>query len=198
MVEKKYTVYAHKNKINGKIYIGITCQPLKNRWSNGKGYRSASHFGKAINKYGWDAFEHCIIVENVSGRVAKEIEENLIDLLCLTNPERGYNEARGGGGGGMYGKHQSEDAKERIREARKRDGFTEEHRKHISDAKKGLKHHFAKPVYQYKKDGSYVKKWAYMSLAAQKLNIQKTAISSCCLGRRPSAGGFVWSYEERT
>ena len=29
---KQYTIYMHKNKINGKVYIGQTCQTLANRW----------------------------------------------------------------------------------------------------------------------------------------------------------------------
>ena len=39
-----YTVYQHKNKINGKVYIGITSQIPTQRWgANGKNYRSSPH-----------------------------------------------------------------------------------------------------------------------------------------------------------
>lgn len=33
-----YTVYMHQNKLNGKVYIGITSVPPQERWRNGQGY----------------------------------------------------------------------------------------------------------------------------------------------------------------
>lgn len=197
MEGRKYSVYAHKNKINGKMYVGITCQSVEDRWKCGKGYIKSSHMGRAIEKYGWDAFDHFVIVEDLNVEQAKQTEKMLVQLLDLTNPQKGYNEAVGGGGGGMLGKHQTEEAKKRISDARKRDGFTEEHRKHISESKKGVKHHNAKPVYQYSKDGRLLASWPYMGMAAESLNIKKESISACCLGKRPSAGGYVWTYEKK-
>ena len=44
MTESKntWTVYAHINKINGKIYIGITGRDPKNRWGhNGYKYKKS-------------------------------------------------------------------------------------------------------------------------------------------------------------
>ena len=61
-----YTIYMHKNKINGKVYIGITSQIPTQRWGvNGKNYRSSPHFYSAIQKYGWDNFEHNILLESL-------------------------------------------------------------------------------------------------------------------------------------
>ena len=34
-----YIIYKHINKINGKIYIGQTCQKPEYRWNHGKGYK---------------------------------------------------------------------------------------------------------------------------------------------------------------
>ena len=61
MDEKSYCVYLHTNKINGKVYVGLTSMSPEERWKNGKGYCNNSHFKSAIEKYGWDNFEHEII-----------------------------------------------------------------------------------------------------------------------------------------
>ena len=54
MREKSYIVYLHINKINRKIYVGITkyADNPNRRWMNGNGYKKDSIIYKAINKYG--------------------------------------------------------------------------------------------------------------------------------------------------
>lgn len=190
-----YTVYAHKNNINGKVYAGITMQKPASRWRNGKGYTTL-RFKRAIKKYGWDNFEHIIIAEKLTKLEATEMEKAIIKAFDLTNPKKGYNSAIGGDGGGMYHKHQTEETRTKISKARKIIGFSEEHKKHISEAKAGAKHHFAKKVYQYTKDGIFIKEWAYMSEASEVLKIKKPSISECCKGKRKSAGGYKWTYRK--
>ena len=56
-----YCVYIHINKINGKMYIGQTCQKPEKRWNSGKGYKDDVYFSTAIQKYSWDNFEHEVI-----------------------------------------------------------------------------------------------------------------------------------------
>lgn len=189
-----YIVYKHTNKTNGKVYIGITCQRIHDRWKGGHGYRS-QYFSRAIKKYGWDGFIHEIVAENLSKEDACELERILIKSYRSTETEYGYNQALGGDGGGMYNKHHSESAKKKISKARKENGFTEDHKRHISESKQGAKHHLAKKVYQYTKDGEFIREWDYMSLAAKELNINKGNIGSVCNGDRKTAGGFVWKYE---
>ena len=47
----------HKNKTNGKVYIGQTIQDDPNkRWKNGHNYKTCIFFARAIKKYGWNNF----------------------------------------------------------------------------------------------------------------------------------------------
>lgn len=92
-----YYVYAHINKINGKIYIGMSRRENPNeRWKNGRGYSYNWHFNQAIKKYGWDAFEHQIVAANLTEDEASNMEKFLIEKLQTTKREYGYNFAEGG------------------------------------------------------------------------------------------------------
>ena len=95
-MEKKYCVYKHTNKINGKIYIGITGDVPENRWANGLRYQANAHFTNAINKYGWDGFEHDILYTDLSLQEASKIEVELIAKYQSSDREFGYNIALGG------------------------------------------------------------------------------------------------------
>lgn len=60
-MEKKYCIYIYTNKTNGKKYVGQTCQQVEARWKYRDGYKNNIYFYRAIQKYGWDNFEHQII-----------------------------------------------------------------------------------------------------------------------------------------
>ncbi len=79
MDNRIHKVYAHINKINGKIYIGQTCQSLKQRSGrNGSLYLQCPAFGEAIKKYGWNNFKHIVLIDNLSQEEANIIERELI------------------------------------------------------------------------------------------------------------------------
>lgn len=87
----------HINKINQKRYIGITREKPEYRWGkNGKRYIASPHFYNAIQKYGWDNFEHVIYKENLTKNEAFDMERNLIKEYKTTDENYGYNISEGG------------------------------------------------------------------------------------------------------
>lgn len=107
-----YTIYIHKNKINGKVYIGQTCQKPEKRWNNGRGYETSPRFYNAILKYGWDNFEHIILYTNLTLEEANQKEQELIKFYNSTDENFGYNITHGG-----KNFHHSEETKKKIGES---------------------------------------------------------------------------------
>ena len=121
--ENKWCVYVHTNKVNGKKYIGITCQNPEDRWRNGEGYKNSFIFYKAIKKYTWDGFEHEILYSNISEKEAKEKEVELIALYktnCCKYKEPYYGYNMTDGGEGTIGWTPSEETRKKISESRKK------------------------------------------------------------------------------
>lgn len=112
--ERKWCVYCHKNKTNGKCYVGITSYKPEKRWGkNGYHYRK-QYFYRAINKYSWDGFEHIILHKNLKESVAKEKEIYYIKLYNSKSPN-GYNLTDGGDGNA--GIQTSEETIEKLRKS---------------------------------------------------------------------------------
>lgn len=84
-----FSVYCHTNKANNKVYIGITGQPLKDRWQGGSAYKKNQKFYADIQKYGWDGFEHRCIVDGINAEQAAKVEAELITAYDAIN--KGYN-----------------------------------------------------------------------------------------------------------
>lgn len=116
--ENKYTVYIHRNKLNNKCYIGITCRLPEVRWGkDGRNYLakkngkySQEKFARAILKYGWDNFEHIIWGDGFTRVKACEIERLLIKFWNTV--KNGYNIAAGGEG--SLGVPLSEESRKKI------------------------------------------------------------------------------------
>lgn len=96
--QQEYLVYKHTNRINDKVYIGITCQDAERRWQKGYGYRG-TYFWNAVNKYGWDTFTHEILLDGLTKDEACEAEKRLIQEYRSNCRECGYNISAGGQAG---------------------------------------------------------------------------------------------------
>ena len=135
-MQNNYIVYEHKNKNNNKRYIGITSQTAKQRWRRGSSYSKKTKIYKAIQKYGWDSFEHNILYKNLSKKDAEEKEIELIKTYNTTNDKFGYNIQNGGSSNGKF----TQETKEKISKAKKGIKVSKETRQKMSDSKKSKLH----------------------------------------------------------
>ena len=97
-MENNYCVYMHVLELDGRKYIGITKSSPKHRWANGKGYKKNIYFWNTIEKYGWTAFKHELLFENLSKEQAYSKEKALIKLFNTQNRQFGFNLTAGGDG----------------------------------------------------------------------------------------------------
>jgi len=205
----------HTNKSNGKRYIGITSQVPEKRWMNGCGYSERLPIGRAIRKYGWDGFEHEILYSNATETFAKDAERKLIAQYKTQDDDYGYNITAGGDGvlgfhhteeskqimsekkrgknHPNYGKHLSEETKQKIGAIHKGNTYcvglvrSDETKRKMSESK-------MKPVASYLDDGSFVKWYHSAREAAKELGINYKNISLCCNNQRKHAGGYCWQF----
>lgn len=202
-----YCVYVHTNKTNGKKYVGQTKNgdnPNK-RWNYGYGYKTQKYFWRAIQKYGWDNFEHEIIASNLTKEEADTFEKLLISKLDTMNPQKGYNIVAGGQG--SVGYIPSEETRAKIAEASRKNNAlgllnTEEHRRKNSEWHKNnpLSGQFKKGQAPWNKGCSPVicldtgEIYSSSHDAEAKTGIHNANITAVCKNRRKTAGGLRWGY----
>lgn len=216
-VKKEYIVYMHKNKINNKIYIGITYQNTKNRWrKNGLGYKKQKQFYNAICKYGWDNFEHIILFENLTKDEACQKEQELIKKYKSNDRNYGYNLSEGGESGSK-GSHwiMSKETKRKMSEKLKGHiswnkgmKYTKEQKNKISIAtKKAMQNpeiknklHKKKTINKntWKKVVCVETNEIFESIieASKNKKCKDSDISKVCKGKRKTCGGYHWRYYE--
>lgn len=219
-----YTLYQHKNKINGKVYIGITKRDPQERWGHcGNNYIKNSHFYSAIKKYGWGNFEHNILLENLTKEDASVKEKEFIILFNSNKPEFGYNETSGGElsfelsdaakqrksiamKGNKNGSHPcSDETKQKISLALKNKKFSAERKRNLSIAARNRKSPPCSEEKRQKLRNSYPKMKrvycketdkVYKSVqeCARELNIYATNISAVCGGKHSTYKGYHFNY----
>lgn len=177
-MKNNYIVYKHVAP-NGKIYIGQTCQTTSNRYRHdGTGYKNCTHFYAAIQKYGWDNFEHCVISEGLTKAEADWVEKYLIRYYNSDNKEHGYNMTIGG--------DNNFEGKPSWNKGR---AWTEEERKKLSEVSLN-RYDISKQVLCVETGIIYPS----AAEAGRVLGICSGHISSCRAGRRETCGGYHWKY----
>ena len=139
-----YKVYKYTNLVNGKVYVGQTCQTLKARaQSNGINYSQNPRFYKDIKEFGWDNFKGEILIDNLNHFQADYYEAYYIKLYQSTDESFGYNISSGAHTPIVDCVREilSEKAKERYKDPTKNPMYgkkhSEESLKKMSEAKKG-------------------------------------------------------------
>lgn len=134
-MSNNYTVYKHTSP-SEKVYIGITKVDPKKRWKNGLGYRTQTRFYRAIQKYGWENFEHEILYEGLSEAEAKVREIELIAAYNSADKNYGYNVTLGGEAANGY--VPPEDVRLKISRANSGKTRSPETRERIAQSKRGI------------------------------------------------------------
>lgn len=194
-------IYAIKNKINGKQYIGSTVD-FKLRWKRhlnrlNDGNHHSRYLQMSWQKHGADNFEF-IVLEHVSQK------ENLLEReqWWMDNRESSYNIAKFAGRPTGVKKSPEELARRKFTQGgdnhwSKRKKYTEESKRKMSESQKklyasGYQHPGNKRVWQCDKEGSLIKVWKSLAEAARGTDVCGSAITHCIKGINKTAGGFKW------
>ena len=209
-----WSVYVHTNKVNGKRYVGITSQQPEKRWLNGRGYDSHLPIGRAIEKYGWENFEHDILYSDVTEREAKELEASLIKLYSTQDKQYGYNLTAGGDG--LSGFHHTDEAKRKMSVQKKASNHPNygKHLREITrskiseklignsnsagivrseETKMKMSRSKMKPVIMLIED-TPIRIFDSAKSAENETGISRKNISLCCYNQRQHAGGYAWKF----
>lgn len=179
----KYKVYCLNNNLTNEKYIGVTKQKLSHRFKSGKGYKKDTKINKAIEKYGWENFEHIILFETEDKELAGEKERQFIKKYDTV--KKGYNKQDGGFKNFQAAKHSKETLR-RISEKQKG-----RHHSPNTEFKKGVITESTilrmKKVYCVELNKEFIS----ITQAEKELGLSHH-IHDCINGKRNTCGGYHW------
>ena len=211
-------IYTIQNEINHKVYVGSSCRQLNPRkaehvYKLRKGTHANKHLQNSWNKYGEKNFSFSV-VETCGDNCVLEKEANWIQLLKCTNKQKGYNIDDA-----PQDTKKSKEHRRKIREAiqKKYDNgwitrkgmktpastiekisnslrgrnLSETHKEKIAKSQH-------KQVCQFQKNGEFMKKFASIKAASEKIGVAASHISNCCRGKKKTAKGFTFQFSEGT
>ncbi len=89
-------IYLHIQRRTRKCYVGITVQEAGKRWFTGTTYQLNQPFGRALEKYGWDAFDSYILAFADNRDELNEAEVEAITSAGGHKTKHTYNLSPGG------------------------------------------------------------------------------------------------------
>lgn len=129
MKPKNGAIYAIENKINGKMYIGLS-KNIRRRFKTHKnklerGCHFNQHLQNAYNKYGKESFKFKVIEKRISVEKLGQKEKYYIDKFDTV--KSGYNMKTGGYEGWKF----SEEVKKKISKSREGMKLSQQHKESI-------------------------------------------------------------------
>lgn len=192
-----YILYEHRNKLNGKRYIGITNNKTKRWCGKGKRYERCPHFWAAIQKYGWNNFEHNVLIFDLSLSEANALEIHYIKKFKTTEKAYGYNLASGGGNAPtMLGKHHSIETRAKMRESAIGRKISKKQRDRHSEYMTGLLVGSRNGNSRAVRCLNTGKVYETQRAAALDTGTSQAKICLCCQGKRNHTHGLKWEYLE--
>lgn len=214
-----YCVYCHINKQTKEIYVGIT-NDIRVRWGGKeKGYKGCPDFYPALQKYGWDGFDHIILIEGISRSMALIYEHELIKKYDLVN--NGYNKSYGSWNTGVprrlsppvfqytltgefvrkwnytteavaeYGEGIYDNLAGKVKKAKGYQwSYIQMDKMPPYETKN--RHNYL-PIYQYSIEGDFIKEWATRYEAMEQYGI---TVIPCAEGNARTAYKYRWSFEK--
>ena len=187
----------HKLKKDNRVYIGITKQSPQKRWQNGYGYKKTTYIFNAIKKYGWDNFEHLILLDNLYKEEAEELEKEYIKLYRANKKGYGFNLNEGGSSPII-----TEEQKRKISETEKgkkvsqetKDKLSKSIRKYYSEngPTENMKKHYKsiiKPVICIETGKIY-----YGQKELKKEGYNTAMVNTVCNHKRKTTSGLHWEF----
>lgn len=174
-----YTVYKVINKVNNKVYIGVTKQDINDRFnghvSKAEG-GSLYPFHKAIMEFGRDNFKVLELEVTTDASKAPELEKKYIKIFQSTDPNYGYNSTNGGE---FY-------------------IITEAMRLAMSNGQKGCeKLRLRKGVIQFASTGEFLKEYSGITEASKETGVSRAAILRMLKGeikRGSKSNPYLWKW----
>ena len=125
-------IYALRNRVNEKVYVGQTWRSLKQRMNTG--YEGCWHLQNAINLYGLDQFYYEVLTIANTQEQANYWECYFIEKFETLNEHKGYNLKEGGSRG-----RPALSSRQKMSQSRTGLKRTEEQKLNCSIAKMGSK-----------------------------------------------------------
>lgn len=221
---RTYYIYKATNKVNGKSYIGQTCDLKTRIWQHWRCYEKEDClFHRAIQKYGKENFEWEVLETCTEKEKATLLEKRYIAMYNTFHS--GYNENKGGVGGhnaravvclekdGKFVKRydSASDAekdgfcnsdvliscKDKKRLCKKHQFmFEDDYIKYGGRIYEKPKPSSMRSIIQCDMDGNFIAKYESVKKAAEETGANRTTISGVLTKTYKSANGFIFVHEE--